>query len=169
MHFHFLLQSSQKFSRLPSSLAMNKNAFPFSSSVLTKIFSSSFVVGDEQKMHFHFLLQSSQKFSRLPSSLAMNKKCISIFFFSHHKKFLVFLRRWRGTKNAFPFSSSFITKIFSSSFVVGDEQKMHFHFLLQSSQKFSRLPSSLARNKKCISIFFFTPHENFLVFLRRWR
>src|SRR3989338_967347 len=80
MHFHFLLQSSQKFSRLPSSLAMNKNAFPFSSSVIAKIFLSSFVVGDEQKMHFHFLLQSSQKFSRPPSSVVMNKKCISIFF-----------------------------------------------------------------------------------------
>src|SRR3989338_6345632 len=112
--------------------------------MLMKIFSSSFVVGDEQKMHFHFLLQSSQKFSRPPSSLAMDKKCISIFFFSHHKNFLVLL-------------------------VAGDGQKMHFHFLLQSSQKFSRLPSSLAMDKKCISIFFFSHHKNFLVFLRRWR
>src|SRR3989338_7600496 len=110
-------------------------------------------------MHFHFLLHSSQKFSRLPSSLAMNKKCISIFFFSHHKNFLVFLRRWRGTKNAFPFSSSLLMKIFSSSFVVGDEQKMHFHFLLQSSQKFSRLPSSLVMNKNCFR--FFTRSEKF--------
>src|SRR3989338_1005247 len=98
MHFHFLLQSSQKFSRPPRRWRWTKNAFPFSSSVITKIFSSSFVVGDEQK-------------------------CISIFFFSHHKFFLVFLRRWRWTKNAFPFSSSVIAIFFSSSFVAGDGQK----------------------------------------------
>src|SRR3989338_8586041 len=143
MHFHFLLQSSQKFSCLPSSLVIDKKCISIflSSSVITKIFLSSFVVGDGQKMHFHFLLHSSQKISRLPSSLVMDKKCISISFFM---------------------------KIFPSSIVVGDGQKMHFHLLLQSSQKFSRLPSSVVMNKKCISIFFFTPHITFLVFHRRW-
>src|SRR3989338_5280826 len=106
MHFHFLLQSSQKFSCLPSSLVIDKKCISIflSSSVITKIFLSSFVVGDGQKMHFHFLLHSSQKISRLPSSLVMDKKCISISFFM---------------------------KIFPSSIVVGDGQKMHFHFLLQ--------------------------------------
>src|SRR3989338_8055131 len=142
--FHFLLRSSQKFSCPPSSLAMNK------------------------KCVFHFLLRSSQKISRPPSSLAMNKKCISIFFFSPHKNFLVFHRRWRSTKNEKPFSSSLLTKIFSSSIVVGDGQKMRFHFLLHSSQKFSCPPSSLAMNKKCISIFFFSHRKNFLVLLRHW-
>src|SRR3989338_6303069 len=91
----------------------------------------------------------------------MNKKCISIFFFSHHKKFSRLLSSLVMNKNAFSFSSSVITKIFSSSFVVGDGQKMKNHFLLQSSQKFSCPPSSLVMDKKCISTFFFTPHKNF--------